>query len=142
VLVELITGRKLITFNDEDESQIMTAHFISAMKDNQLSQILSATVIKEVRKMSCVIMLTMATICFMKITSNKSMRFSLKEELKPTIITIHEPERIKIEEQLTEYEAITCSVCLVELSVVSKAIQLPNPCSHVYHEECIMRWLN
>jgi hypothetical protein len=78
----------------------------------------------------------------MKITSNKSMGFSLKEELKLTIIMIHELERIKIEEQMIEYEAMTCSVCLVELSVVSKAIQLPNPCSHVYHEECIMKWLN
>jgi hypothetical protein len=50
VLVELITGRELITLNDEDESQNMTAHFISVTKDNQLSQILSATVIKEARK--------------------------------------------------------------------------------------------
>ncbi|MCI23898.1 wall-associated receptor kinase-like 1-like, partial [Trifolium medium] len=47
---ELITGRKPITFNDEDEGQNMTANFISVMKDNQLSTILDDTVIKEARK--------------------------------------------------------------------------------------------
>ncbi|KAI5428498.1 wall-associated receptor kinase-like 2 [Lathyrus oleraceus] len=50
VLVEIITGRKPITFNDEDEGQNMTAHFLSAMKDNQLSLVVDKTVLKEARK--------------------------------------------------------------------------------------------
>ncbi|GAU18493.1 hypothetical protein TSUD_366760 [Trifolium subterraneum] len=37
-------------------------------------------------------------------------------------------------------EAMTCSVCLVEFLVGSKAIQLP--CSHIYHDECIMSWFD
>ncbi|MCI22198.1 wall-associated receptor kinase-like 1-like, partial [Trifolium medium] len=50
VLVELITGRKPISFYDEDEGQNLIAHFISAMKENQLSQIIDARVQKEAGK--------------------------------------------------------------------------------------------
>jgi serine/threonine protein kinase len=50
VLVELITGRKPISFYDEDEGQNLISHFISAMKENQLSQILDARVQKEAGK--------------------------------------------------------------------------------------------
>jgi hypothetical protein len=51
-------------------------------------------------------------------------------------------ERIRIEEEISEHEAMTCSVCFEELSDGSETIQLPSPCSHVYHEECIMIWLD
>ncbi|XP_057455801.1 uncharacterized protein LOC130747006 [Lotus japonicus] len=42
----------------------------------------------------------------------------------------------------TVKEYSECSVCLGELSIGSKAIQLPKPCSHVYHQHCIIQWLN
>lgn len=35
-----------------------------------------------------------------------------------------------------------CSICLGVLSIGLKAIRIPQPCSHVYHRDCIMRWLN
>lgn len=36
-----------------------------------------------------------------------------------------------------------CSICLGDLSSGSKAIlQMPQPCGHVFHEDCIIRWLN
>ncbi|AES69224.1 zinc finger, C3HC4 type (RING finger) protein [Medicago truncatula] len=37
-------------------------------------------------------------------------------------------------------KALTCSICLVDLSVGSIAIQLS--CSHLYHEECVVKWLD
>ncbi|XP_004514181.1 uncharacterized protein [Cicer arietinum] len=54
---------------------------------------------------------------------------------------VHNFERIKIHEETTA-QTSTCSICLVDFSFGSKAIRLPSPCSHVYHENCIMRWLN
>lgn len=51
----------------------------------------------------------------------------------------HNLTRIVIEEGM-ESEALTCSICLAELSVGSKATRLP--CSHFYHEECVMKWLD
>jgi hypothetical protein len=63
VLVELITGRKPITLNDEDEGQNMTANFISVMKDNQLSTILDDTVIKEARKEDILAIANLAVRC-------------------------------------------------------------------------------
>ncbi|KAK7340333.1 hypothetical protein VNO77_21035 [Canavalia gladiata] len=50
VLVELITGRKPISFSDEDEGQNLIAQFMSLMKEDQLSQILDAQVLQEARK--------------------------------------------------------------------------------------------
>ncbi|XP_073219822.1 uncharacterized protein [Cicer arietinum] len=51
--------------------------------------------------------------------------------------------RIKIEEGAPYFEKdLICSICLDELPVGSEVIQLPVPCCHVYHEECIMRWLD
>ncbi|CAJ1821796.1 unnamed protein product [Sphenostylis stenocarpa] len=50
VLVELITGRKPISFLEEDEGQNLVAQFISLMKDNQVYEILDARVAKEARK--------------------------------------------------------------------------------------------
>lgn len=49
---------------------------------------------------------------------------------------------IQIEEGTKDSEAMTCSICLVELLGGSKAIQLPSPCLHVYHEDCILKWLD
>ncbi|AES69216.1 putative aminoacyltransferase, E1 ubiquitin-activating enzyme [Medicago truncatula] len=51
----------------------------------------------------------------------------------------HNLPRVEIEEGM-KCEALMCSICLVELSVGSKAIRLP--CSHIYHDECIMKWLD
>ena len=76
VLVELITGRKPITFNDEDEGQNMTAHFISAMKENQLSQILDNAVVKEARQDDIVSIANLAMRC---LRLNGKKRPTMKE---------------------------------------------------------------
>ncbi|CAJ1930706.1 unnamed protein product [Sphenostylis stenocarpa] len=36
----------------------------------------------------------------------------------------------------------SCSICLMELSFGSRAIRMPHPCSHIFHQHCITRWLN
>lgn len=41
-----------------------------------------------------------------------------------------------------EYESKMCSICLGDLSIGIKAIRLPTPCSHVFHQDCIIQWLN
>ncbi|GAU30373.1 hypothetical protein TSUD_57840 [Trifolium subterraneum] len=51
-------------------------------------------------------------------------------------------ERIIIQQVPTDSEAMTCSICLVDFSVGLEAIQLPNPCLHVYHKDCILEWLD
>lgn len=50
VLVELITGRKPISFLEEDEGQNLIAEFISLMKENKLSEILDMRVVEEAKK--------------------------------------------------------------------------------------------
>jgi hypothetical protein len=89
--------------------------------------------------------------------TNRSTRFTL---LRPSIvrhhnlinevrITIRNTEtiqrhsnrnlpKIRVEEG-KESEAMMCSICLAELLVGSQATRLP--CSHLYHEGCIMKWL-
>lgn len=47
--------------------------------------------------------------------------------------------RIMIEEGTPDS---ICSICLEELPIVSEGIQLSSLCCHVYHHDCIMRWLN
>ncbi|XP_058750191.1 uncharacterized protein LOC131623211 [Vicia villosa] len=49
---------------------------------------------------------------------------------------------IQVEEGTKDSETMTCSICLVELLVGSRAIQLPSPCLHVYHDYCILKWLD
>ncbi|WJX77208.1 hypothetical protein P8452_60536 [Trifolium repens] len=73
---KLITGRKPITFNDEDEGQNMTANFISVMKDNQLSTILDDTVIKEARKEDILAIANLAVRC---LRLNGKKRPTMKE---------------------------------------------------------------
>lgn len=50
----------------------------------------------------------------------------------------HSFQKIRIERGC---ESITCSICLVEFPIDTEAICLPKPCGHVYHEDCIMKWL-
>jgi len=76
VLVELITGRKPITFNDEDEGQNMTAHFISAMKENQLPQILDNALVNEARKDDILAIANLAMRC---LRLNGKKRPTMKE---------------------------------------------------------------
>nr|XP_027190937.1 RING-H2 finger protein ATL38-like [Cicer arietinum] len=54
----------------------------------------------------------------------------------------HNFERIKIEEKMITETTTTCSICLVDFSIGSTAIRLPSPCSHIFHENCIMKWFN
>ncbi|CAK8576258.1 unnamed protein product [Lathyrus sativus] len=51
-------------------------------------------------------------------------------------------EIIRVEEGTKDSEVMTCSICLEELLVGSKAIQLSSPCLHIYHEDCILKWLD
>ena len=37
--------------------------------------------------------------------------------------------------------SITCTICLEEFPVGLEVIQLPRPCCHMYHQDCIIRWL-
>ncbi|XP_058774566.1 uncharacterized protein LOC131648854 [Vicia villosa] len=67
----------------------------------------------------------------------------LRRDIKATQTrSVTNLKRITIEDGTTNSEHITCSICLMELSSSSIAIQLPSPCSHVYHEDCIMRWFD
>ncbi|XP_054790568.1 LOW QUALITY PROTEIN: wall-associated receptor kinase-like 22 [Prosopis cineraria] len=50
VLAELITGRKPITFSEENEGQNLVAEFISLMKKDQIFKILEARCVHEGRK--------------------------------------------------------------------------------------------
>ncbi|XP_047164470.1 wall-associated receptor kinase-like 2 [Vigna umbellata] len=50
VLVELISGRKPISFLEEDEGQNLIAQFLSLMKENQVYEILDGRVAKEAMK--------------------------------------------------------------------------------------------
>ncbi|WVZ04520.1 hypothetical protein V8G54_025326 [Vigna mungo] len=47
-------------------------------------------------------------------------------------------ERFIIEEKTED----SCSICLEELAIGSRAIRLPHPCSHIFHSHCIKKWLN
>ena len=47
-------------------------------------------------------------------------------------------ERFKIEEKTEE----SCCICLGEFSIGSRAICMPKPCSHIFHQHCITKWLN
>jgi hypothetical protein len=51
-------------------------------------------------------------------------------------------EKVIIQQVPTDSEAMTCSICLVEFSVGLEAVRLPSPCSHVYHKDCILEWLD
>ncbi|KAK7340332.1 hypothetical protein VNO77_21034 [Canavalia gladiata] len=76
VLVELITGRKPISFLDEDEGQNLIAQFISSMKENQLSQILDARVLKEVKEDDILAIANLAMRC---LRLNGKKRPTMKE---------------------------------------------------------------
>jgi len=71
VLVEIITSRKPITLNDHDEGHNM---HISFLKNNQLSQILDATVLKDARKDD-----------FLKIANLAMRRLRLDSKRRPTM---------------------------------------------------------
>ncbi|KAI9126615.1 hypothetical protein K1719_002211 [Acacia pycnantha] len=44
--------------------------------------------------------------------------------------------------------SLTCSVCLEEITPSNKeeekegAVRIPKPCGHVYHHNCIIKWLS
>ncbi|ESW05430.1 hypothetical protein PHAVU_011G178500 [Phaseolus vulgaris] len=33
-------------------------------------------------------------------------------------------------------------ICLGDFSIGSRAIRMPQPCSHIFHQHCITEWLN
>jgi len=89
--------------------------------------------------------------------TNRSTRFTL---LRPSVVRHHNLvnevqtttrntetiqrhsyrnlSKIRVEEG-KESEAMMCSICLAEILAGSQATLLP--CSHLYHEGCIMKWL-
>ena len=54
-------------------------------------------------------------------------------------ISIEDLERVKIE---TPMEVKVCSICLDAITIGMEAIRMPQPCSHLYHQNCIVDWLN
>lgn len=76
VLVELITGRKPISFLEEDEGQNLVAEFISLMKENKLFKILDARVVNEASKDDVLALANLAMRC-LKLNGKK--RPTMKE---------------------------------------------------------------
>ncbi|KAL2330214.1 hypothetical protein Fmac_017795 [Flemingia macrophylla] len=78
VLVELITGRKPISFlhEDEYEDQNLIAQFISLTKENQVAEILDATVLKEAREDDILAIANLAMRC---LRLNGKKRPTMKE---------------------------------------------------------------
>jgi len=76
VLVELLTGRKPISFYDEDDGQNLIAHFISVMKENQVSQIIDARLQKEAGKDTILAISSLARRC---LRLNHKKRPTMKE---------------------------------------------------------------
>ena len=76
VLVELITGRKPISFLYEDEGQNLVAQFISLMKKNQVSEIFDARVLKDARKDDILAVANLAMRC---LRLNGKKRPTMKE---------------------------------------------------------------
>ncbi|CAN8284146.1 unnamed protein product [Cochlearia groenlandica] len=40
----------------------------------------------------------------------------------------------------SDQESETCAICLENMSETNNICQLPN-CSHLFHEECVIKWL-
>ncbi|XP_028794420.1 wall-associated receptor kinase-like 22 [Neltuma alba] len=63
VLIELITGRKPITFSEEDQGQNLVSEFIALMKKDQVFEILDARVVHEARKDDILSIVNLAKRC-------------------------------------------------------------------------------
>ncbi|KAK4254042.1 hypothetical protein QN277_009474 [Acacia crassicarpa] len=63
VLIELISGRKPITFSDEDEGRNLVAEFIALMKEDRVFEILDARVVHEGRKDDILSVVNLAKRC-------------------------------------------------------------------------------
>nr|KYP46777.1 RING-H2 finger protein ATL2L [Cajanus cajan] len=51
-------------------------------------------------------------------------------------------EVIRIQEKTGQSrDSPSCSICLGVLSNRSKAIRMPHPCFHIFHQHCIIKWL-
>ena len=61
-------------------------------------------------------------------------------EARPaTQSSIEDLERVKME---TSMEVEVCYICLNAITIGIEAIRLPEPCFHLYHQDCIVNWLN
>ncbi|KAK7295155.1 hypothetical protein RJT34_18060 [Clitoria ternatea] len=76
VLVELITGRKPISFMDEDEGQNLIAQFITLMKENQFCEMVDDKVLKEAREDDILAIANLAMRC---LRLNGKKRPTMKE---------------------------------------------------------------
>ena len=56
-----------------------------------------------------------------------------------TQISIENLERVEIEPSM---EVKVCSICLDAITIGMEAIRMPEPCFHLYHQDCIVNWLN
>ncbi|KAI9112394.1 hypothetical protein K1719_016591 [Acacia pycnantha] len=63
VLIELISGRKPITFSDEDQGRNLVAEFIALMKGDRVFEILDARVVREGRKDDILSVVNLAKRC-------------------------------------------------------------------------------
>ncbi|XP_068484859.1 putative wall-associated receptor kinase-like 16 [Phaseolus vulgaris] len=75
VLVELISGRKPVSFLEEDEGQNLIAQFLS-LKDNKVYEILDGRVVKEARKDDMLVIANLAMKC---LRLNGKKRPTMKE---------------------------------------------------------------
>ncbi|XP_054790862.1 wall-associated receptor kinase-like 22 [Prosopis cineraria] len=76
VLVELITGRKPITFSEENQGQNLVAEFISLMKKDQVFEILDARVVREGKKED---LLGIANLALRCLKLNRKKRPTMRE---------------------------------------------------------------
>ncbi|MED6158495.1 hypothetical protein PIB30_033314 [Stylosanthes scabra] len=76
VLVEIITGKKPISFMEEDEGQNLIGEFISAMKEDKVCDILDPKVLKEAKKDEVVAISKLAMRC---LRLNGKKRPTMKE---------------------------------------------------------------
>ncbi|KAK7394696.1 hypothetical protein VNO78_15231 [Psophocarpus tetragonolobus] len=76
VLVELITGKKPVSFLEEDDGQNLIAQFISLMKENRVYEMLDTRVLKQARKEDILAIANLAMRC---LRLNGKKRPTMKE---------------------------------------------------------------
>ncbi|KAL6280022.1 hypothetical protein ACE6H2_016903 [Prunus campanulata] len=61
------------------------------------------------------------------------------DEVQPAFVPASKSAIEKLERVRVETAGVCCSVCIAEIAVGSEGRGLP--CSHIYHEACIVEWL-
>ncbi|BBH03118.1 RING/U-box superfamily protein [Prunus dulcis] len=61
------------------------------------------------------------------------------DDVQPAFVPASKSAIEKLERVRVETAGVCCSVCIAEIAVGSEGRGLP--CSHVYHDACIVEWL-